>query len=348
MERAAVIAGHLTAVKAPEVLTSSSADGLARVKLNRPSKLNSLSLGMIRELEQAYSQLIAGKAKCVLLSGEGRAFCAGGDVAAVREESLNGGSLPFDFFYEEYALIHTIATMWHQHQIPQVAIWNGITMGGGVGLSAHGRFRVCTEKILFAKPETKIGLFPDVGSTWMLPRLSAGKAVGLYIGLTGARLKAADCLWSGLATHFIPSERLPELEQRLAALGAELTESSIQDVLDQLSAHPDQDKATLQPHAAAIERCFCFKTMGEIFRALEKEQDDQVWAGSTLKALRQMSPTSLKLTLEACLLNAEPTVSIGQALSTEYRMVQRCVLRPQPFSDFYEGIRAVLIDKKPD
>ena len=136
------------------------------ISLNRTDKLNSLSLSMIRNLTKCYdTALKSDDVKCIVMRGEGRAFCAGGDVAAVREEALRGGSLPYDFFYEEYVLNNTIATMFERHGMPQIALWDGITMGGGVGLSVHGRFRVCTEKTVFAKPETKIGLFPDVGGS---------------------------------------------------------------------------------------------------------------------------------------------------------------------------------------
>jgi len=302
----------------------------------------------------------SGNCRCVLLTGAGRAFCAGGDVAAVREEALAGGSLPIDFFYEEYQLVNTIANLWHDRGIPQVSVWDGITMGGGVGLSAHGRFRVATEKTVMAKPETKIGLFPDVGSTWMLPRIAAGAAVGLYIGLTGARMKAADCVWSGMATHFIPQARVAELESRLVALGhpsnstsGGLCEASIDALLTELGAGSAPDPSTLvvAPHAAAIRRCFNEHSLEAIFAALQKESEsgeDKAWAADTLAVLLKMSPTSMKLTFEACKLHASDQISISQALVMEYRMVQRCVLRPQPHSDFYEGIRAVLVDKKPD
>jgi len=320
------------------------------ISLNRTDKLNSLSLSMIRNLTKCYdTALKSDDVKCIVMRGEGRAFCAGGDVAAVREEALRGGSLPYDFFYEEYVLNNTIATMFERHGMPQIALWDGITMGGGVGLSVHGRFRVCTEKTVFAKPETKIGLFPDVGGSHVLSRVNGGSAVGHVIGLTGLRLKAADCLWSGLATHFLPSSALPQLMTRLAALSkAEAGDAKrLDSLLMELrgDAQPDMTKAELAPHEACIFRCFGAETAEQIIANLEADDTDREWAQKQAKTLRSMSPTSVKLTIESIKRSAPPTVTISDALVMEYRMAQRCVLRSQPESDFYEGIRAVLVDK---
>ena len=140
---------------------------IATVVLDRPKKLNSLNMPMIRDLVTLYDAWLAESSpvRCVIMEGTGRAFCAGGDVAAVQRSAIEGGSLPEDFFFEEYELNNTIATMFERHGIPQIAIWDGITMGGGVGLSVHGKFRIATENTMFAKPETGIGLFPDVGGT---------------------------------------------------------------------------------------------------------------------------------------------------------------------------------------
>jgi enoyl-CoA hydratase/carnithine racemase len=185
------------------------------ISLDRPQKLNALDLPMIRQLRNVYDEWVVKPTavKVVLMEGSGgKAFCAGGDVAAVQKECIAGGSLPSDFFYEEYQLNDIIATMFDRRGIVQIAVWDGITMGGGVGLSVHGKFRVATEHTVFAKPETAIGLFPDVGGTHVLSRVRGGMAVGLYIGLTGVRLGAADCLATGLATHYIPRcLRLPVL-----------------------------------------------------------------------------------------------------------------------------------------
>jgi len=316
--------------------------------LNRPDKLNSLSLPMIRGLRKCYDAALSVKeVKCIVMDGTGRAFCAGGDVAAVQQQALSGGSLPYDFFYEEYQLNNIIATMHERHGVPQVALWDGITMGGGVGLSVHGRFRVCTEKTLFAKPETKIGLFPDVGGTHVLARVHGGMPVGLLIGLTGLRLRAADCLWSGLATHYLPSAKLPELRKRLAAMSpSDVGDAGkIDSLLMELrgGAQPDTAKAELQAHEATIMRCFSTTRAEEILQNLDAEESDQAWAQKIAATLRSMSPMSVKLTMEGMKRSARLTIT--ETLRMEYRMCQRCVLRAQPQSDFYEGIRAVLIDK---
>jgi enoyl-CoA hydratase/carnithine racemase len=367
--------------------------------LNRPSKLNALDLPMVRALREQYDRwVVSGRddgvpeVACIVMRGAGgKAFCAGGDVAAVQRACLAGmpaaaaaaagagsagtapGYLPADFFFEEYQLNAIIATMHAARGVAQIALWDGITMGGGVGLSVHGRFRVATERTLFAKPETAIGLFPDVGGTHMLPRLAGavgGAAAGLYVGLTGVRLRAADCLASGLATHYVPSARLAELDAELARLddgsggggggggggGAIWEEEALDEMLVRLgggAAPPEPEGgALLAPHADAIRRCFgggsggaaATTTAEEIVERLRAEPGE--WAAATLASLTRMSPTSVKLTIAACARHGGEGVSISTALEQEYRLSQRC-MRPQPHSDFREGIRAVLIDKAP-
>ena len=320
--------------------------------LNRPDKLNSISMDMVHGLVHAYAEIKAAGGNTILMKGEGRAFCSGGDVASVREEGLVGGdthaldALPVRFFGDEYVLNHTIATL-SDENIHQVALWDGITMGGGVGLTVHGKFRVATENTLFAKPETGIGLFPDVGSTHVLSRIRGGTPMGLYIGLTGARLKAADCIWSGLATHYCEAENLPALEEALAALGDAGSDSAAVDAaLTAASggAVPDDSDAELAAHADAIARCFGAETAEGIVAALEAETEDAEWAAATLKTLLRQSPTSVKITIEA--VKRAASMTMREALVMEYRMVQRC-MREQPKSDFYEGVRAVLVDKEP-
>lgn len=314
--------------------------------LTRPKKLNSLSLPMIHELRAAFAKLGPLGSRCVLLGGEGRAFCAGGDVTEVRDGILVGNSTPADFFYEEFALDYEIATRHEREGILQVALWDGIVMGGGVGLSAHSPVRVATEKTMFAMPETLIGLFPDVGMTWRLSRLSAGAHVGTFLGLTGERLGAADCVHAGLATHYCPSERLPDLEAKIRGLGAErcgnveAVSAAISEVA--AGALPDTAKAVLEPNAAVIERCFSGEATSaeDIVGRLEAEPCE--WSKKALKALRQRSPTSVKISLEA--IRRHRSVSLKEAFVSEYRLAQWC-MRPQPHSDFCEGIRAVLVDK---
>jgi len=319
------------------------AGGVSKMTLCRPKKLNSLSLPMIRELKERYDELEKAGGGCCILSGEGRALCAGGDVAEVREGVLEGNRAPADFFYEEYALIYEIATLRERCGIVQIALWDGIVMGGGVGLSAHSPIRIATEKTMFAMPETLIGLFPDVGMTWALSRLPAGAHVGLFLGLTGQRLGAADCVESGLATHYCPSDKLAEVEDRLRSLGNAGDLEAVSSVIKAVAgdAVADPKKAVLKPNAAAIERCFGgVASAEEIVARLENEGCD--WSKETLTTLRLRSPTSVKVTLDAVQRHA--SVSFKEAFQMEYRMSQWC-MRPQPHSDFCEGIRAVLIDK---
>uniref|UniRef100_A0A7S2R8E1 3-hydroxyisobutyryl-CoA hydrolase n=1 Tax=Mucochytrium quahogii TaxID=96639 RepID=A0A7S2R8E1_9STRA len=340
-----------------QVLFRDIGDLIKGILLNRPKKFNALNLNMVREITPVYSNYIAcGKTKLVLMTGAGdKAFCAGGDITDVRESTLAGGSLGYDFFFEEYQLNHCIATAFEKTGLIQVALLDGVDMGGGVGLSHHGKVRVATEKTTFAMPETAIGLFPDVGGTYALTRLKSGKAMGLYLGLTGVRLGAADCLWSGIATHYIPRANLGKLEVQLAALGENVQDiNAVNGVLDELRGGedpPQSGKASpvLLPHLEGIEECFSFETIEEIVAALEKYARDNAgdsqkknWAETTLQTLGKVSPLSLKITIEALHRHSLPTVTIGDALINEYRIVQRMCDKD---GDFFEGVRALLVDK---
>jgi len=322
------------------------ANGVSKLLLQRPKKLNSLSLPMITELTEKYAGLAAAGTKCLILDGEGRALCAGGDVAEVRQGVLDGSTSPQDFFYDEYYLDYQIATLYERTGIIQVSLWDGIVMGGGVGLSVHSPIKVATEKTLFAMPETGIGLFPDVGATWALTRLKAGSAVGMLLGLTGQRLGAADCMYAGLATHYCPSERLPALEDKLRSLGPQVSDLDIvSSVVSEVAgdSKPDQEKAVLESNAAAIDRCFGSSSDAvaeEIAERLKAEGSE--FADKVLKTLLSKSPLSVKISLEA--LKRHQSVTLREAIITEYRLAHWC-MRDQPESDFCEGIRAVLVDK---
>jgi len=222
----------------------------------------------------------------------------------------------------------------------QVSIWNGVTMGGGVGLSIHGKFRVATEKTLFAMPETGIGFFPDVGATYALPRIAAGPEVGLYLALTGARLNPGNCLLTGVATHFCPSSKLAELKSSLCKLKDPSDASSVAQVLEEASKTVNIPEPTLTPHMDAIRRCFSKPSAESIVLALQSEGSD--WANTTLKQILGGSPLSVKVTMEALRRHAQPQVSLRHAFHTEFRLSQHFMTAD---SDFVEGIRAVLIDK---
>jgi len=320
--------------------------GLGHITLCRSKKLNSLSLPMIHQLDDTYSKLSDSKVRCVILRGEGRALCAGGDVAEVRQGVLNGTRYPAEFFHHEYLMDYKIATLSEKQNIVQVALWDGIVMGGGVGLSIHGPIRIATEKTKFAMPETGIGLFPDVGATWALSRLKAGMPVGLFLGLTGQVITAADCVYAGLATHYCPSEKLGEVEAKLNTLGGEnlCQVEKVSAAIDEVckGSAPTTSNAIIEPNAAAIERCFgnSVLTVEEIVKKLEEERTE--WASGVVSMLRQRSPTSVKVTMKA--IRDHQSISLREAFIMEYRLSQWC-MRKQPESDFCEGIRAVLVDK---
>ena len=193
----------------------------------------------------------------------------------------SGGDLPAVFYRREYALNHRI----HGLEKPYVALMDGITMGGGVGVSVHGSHRVATERTLFAMPETGIGLFPDVGGSYFLPRLPG--AIGMYLALTGTRLAAADCLYAGIATHCVAGARLDELRHALTRNG------DVDRVLGGL--HWDPGTPPLAAHRDAIDRCFAAASVADIIAALEAERTD--WAAKQLEVLGAKSPTSLKVTV---------------------------------------------------
>lgn len=312
---------------------------LGIVTLNRPKSLNALTLGMIRTLDPVLADWADDPAvRAVVIRGAGdRAFCAGGDVRAIYDagkamkEGSGDGALTRDFFREEYRVNRRI----HRFPKPYLALLDGITMGGGVGLSVHGSYRITTERTLFSMPETAIGLFPDVGGTWFLPRCPG--ETGTYVALTGTRLHAADIHYLGIGTYHVPSGRIDDAVADLAAadLGGADSGREIDRVLARHAVAAGDPP--LAGHRAAIDRCFGFDTIEEILAALEHEGTD--WAKSTLEILGQVSPTSLKVTLRQ--IRSGKTLDFDDAMKMEYRLSQGFMRG----HDFYEGIRAALIDK---
>jgi enoyl-CoA hydratase len=330
-------------------MTASSEDilfgqegAVATVLLNRPRALNAFTLAMYRSFDPMLRAWEADPAiRAVLVRGAGeRAFCAGGDVRAVYEagRGISGArDLTSIFFWEEYELIRRV----HRHPKPYLAIIDGITMGGGAGVSANGAYRIATEKTVLAMPETGIGLFPDVGATRFL-NLCPGH-VGRYLGLTGARLGPADALYCGFATHFVPRERVPELVAALA--GTAWRDGAERAQLDELLAsfQADPGEPPLATRRAAIDRCFAAETVEAILDALAGEAGsggpDSEWAAETRAGLTTKSPTSLKVTLRQLTLGRG--CDLEQALILEYRLTQHFM----EGHDFYEGVRAVVVDK---
>ncbi|ORX80819.1 mitochondrial short-chain enoyl-coenzyme A hydratase 1-like protein [Basidiobolus meristosporus CBS 931.73] len=310
-------------------------DGGRIFLLNRPKVLNSLNLPIIRHI---YSQLQvwdrSEECKIIIIkSSSPKAYCAGGDVVAVVNGVKTGDSNSITFFEEEYRLNHALATL----KTPLVAFINGITMGGGVGLSVHSPFRVATESTMFAMPETRIGFLPDVGGSFFLPRLDG--ETGTYLALTGERLKGEDTLYAGIATHFVPAARLEALEKRLCQLNSSDLEE-INKTIEGFVAESTGHKYSLAKYRDTIDRCFKYNTMEEIFEALEN--DDSEFAKKTLKTLGEMSPTSLKVTLQA--LRSGRNMDIAACLRMEYRLVQSFLKE----HDFAEGVTKALITKTRD
>ncbi|XP_008833844.1 3-hydroxyisobutyryl-CoA hydrolase, mitochondrial isoform X2 [Nannospalax galili] len=305
------------------------------ITMNRPKHLNALTLSMIRQI---YPQLKKWEQDpetfLIIIKGSGgKAFCAGGDIKAISEAKKAKQNLSQDFFREEYILNNAIASC----QKPYVALIDGITMGGGVGVSVHGRFRVATERSLFAMPETGIGLFPDVGGGYFLPRLQ-GK-LGYFLALTGFRLKGRDMHTAGIATHFVDSEKLHMLEEDLLSLKSP-SEENIADVLEAYHAESMMDRGKsfiLEEHMDKINRCFSANTVEQIIENLR--QDGSPFAIEQLKVINRMSPTSLKITLRQLMEGSSKTLQ--EVLTMEYRLTQACM----GGHDFHEGVRAVLIDK---
>lgn len=299
------------------------------VTLNRPRALNALTHGMVHALARALDAWERDPAVTrVVIRGAGdRAFCAGGDIRQLYELGVAGRqdeALPF--WRDEYLLNARIRA----YPKPYVALIDGIVMGGGVGVSLHGSHRVAGGRYLFAMPEVGIGFFPDVGATFVLPRLPG--AVGAYIALTGDRLKQADAVAAGLADAAVPSGRMAELTEALIA-GADV-DSAIS------AASADPGLSPLMAERALIDRCFAAPTVLEILAALEREAAaGSAFAARTAEMMRAKSPMSLCIALEQMRCGA--ALTFAEAMRTEFRIVSRLVHDP----DFYEGVRAVIVDK---
>ncbi|SDG91381.1 enoyl-CoA hydratase/isomerase family protein [Roseospirillum parvum] len=315
----------------------SVSNGVGRIHLNRPKALNALTLSKIRLIAPQLDAWAADDAvHAVAITGEGtKAFCAGGDIRAIHD-AIRGGDSAFlaAFFAEEYRLNRRIKT----YPKPYVAIMDGITMGGGVGVSVHGTYRVATENTVFAMPETGIGFFPDVGGTYFLPRCPG--ALGTFLGLSGARLNAADALYAGVVTHHVPSHAIPSLLQALGEAERDLSDvgdyhSAMTTVLDMY--HEDPGHSALEERQEMIDRCFGQASVEEILDALKDE--DAVWAAEQYAVLAEKSPMALKVACRQ--LQVGRHVDFDRAMQIEYRLSQRFCQG----HDFPEGIRATIIER---
>lgn len=300
--------------------------GLALVTLNRPKALNAITLDMVRALDRALDDWAADdRVERVMIRGAGgKAFAAGGDIQRLYDAMSDpADDYPIRFFAEEYALNRKIK----RYPKPYVALYNGIVMGGGVGVSVHGAYRIATDLTTFAMPETGIGFFPDVGGTYFLPRLKGG--LGNYMALTGGRLDGGDCVAEGLADAFMPAERTEALIAALA--DADDVDAAIRSV----AAAPPTGRLAKDRQAVAV--CFDRPSLGDIVAALEVAGAE--WADTQLKALRSKSPLSIAVAWEQ--LRRGAALDFDACLVLEYRMALASCLA----GDFREGVRALIVDK---
>ncbi len=299
-----------------------------RIILNRPEALNALDLGMVRGFDKALLEWEEDNCvRVITIEGAGeRAFCAGGDARGIIESRGTDSTLGADFFREEYRLNRHLK----MYPKPIVSFIDGVTMGGGVGVSVHGSHRVATERTLFAMPETMIGLFPDVGGGHFLPRLPG--EIGTCLALTGARMGAGDCIAAGIATHALaPGTAVEAVVQELITMKGDDVDGALAPFL----AAPAPD--WLPEHRETIDRCFAGDTVEGILDRLASEESD--WAQKTRERLSGYSPTSLRISLRQLRMGRE--VGFDEELVTEYRLSQACLAG----HDFAEGVRAALIDK---
>lgn len=335
----------------PNDVLFSSQGGVRSIILNRPKKLNSLNGSMVRKIiprlkEWSKSEL----AGIVTIKGEGRAFCAGGDVAWLAQRNKTGSEgqqESKDYFALEYKLDHLIST----YSKPFVAFIDGITMGGGVGLSLHAPFRIATENTVFAMPETNIGFFPDVGASFFLPRMDG--ELGKYCALTSEQIKGPNVFYAGIATHYLHSSSLPDLEARLAELqfkdydDLQTRYRSINSTIEEFATGLPHDQPISGPVGGNIRRAIEYvfqpaNNFDQMLMALDElAMTPQVkeWAEKTRTTILQRSPTSLKVSFEQ--LNRGKEWSIAQTFQKEHAIASHFM----EHADFVEGVTALLVDK---
>ena len=300
---------------------------VGRITLNRPAALHALTTNMVRLMTQA---LLAWRedpaVELVMFDHAGeRGFCAGGDIRMLADSGAADGRLAREFFYLEYQLNDLL----FRYPKPTLAIMDGITMGGGVGLAQPCRYRVATERTTFAMPETGIGLFPDVGGGWFLSRMP--DHMGLWLALTGARIKAADCELLGIATDFVPADRIAELKDGVVA-----DTDAVETLLTELEG--DAGRPPVAQHQDEIARIFRAASVEAIIAGLQAA--DSEWAREQLKVLATKSPQTLKVAFRQLQRGAR-AATFAENMAMEYRIGARVVQR----HDFLEGVRAVIVDK---
>lgn len=304
---------------------------LGHICLNRPQALNALSLQMLLDISTALTSFADNPAiAAVLISGAGeRSLCAGGDIRALYEHRDKGPAFGSSYFQTEYRLNYQIATF----PKPYIAFMDGITMGGGVGISAHGTVRIVTDRTRLTMPETTIGLFPDIGASWLFAH--APGALGTYLALTGQIIGGADAIFAKFADSYVPHEALPTLSAKLADIPPA---TQLADIKSVVSTFAQPQTAPLASHLDEINRCFTFDTVEDILEALAKS--DTAFAKETSAQLALKSPTSLKVTLRLIQLGRQAN-SVKLCLERDYELCQHFLKS----HDLYEGIRAAIVDK---
>ena len=312
---------------APTEVLATVEGKIGRLRLNRPRQLHALNTAMCEAMLAALADWRADPAVEVVMidHAEGRGFCAGGDIRMLAESGAADGVAARAFFHTEYRLNHALFTS----AKPTIAFMDGVTMGGGVGLSLPCDYRVATENTKFAMPETGIGLFPDVGGGWYLSRLPG--RMGQYLALTGHRLNGAECRALGLATHLIDGASVEQAKQAIAAHPRDA--AAVLDGFD-----PPAVEAPIMAHADAIDRLFASDQLEDVFAALDA--DDSDFARDTLATLTTKSPQTMKVSLRL-LFDGARMATFEDEMRQEYAVGTRVVQR----HDFLEGVRAVIVDK---
>ncbi|KAK5578564.1 hypothetical protein RB653_008236 [Dictyostelium firmibasis] len=320
--------------KEPFHLTSIENETLT-LQLNRPKSLNVLNTNLFVNLNKVFQTYRDNpKLSLMIIKGNGRAYCAGGDIKELSQQTRSIGLLfPRYFFSKEYNLDFTAATV----NKPRVAIWDGISMGGGLGISIHSPFRIVTEKTTWAMPEVSIGLFPDVGASFFLSRLQKD-AIANYIAITGKSLTGADCIEFGIATHYVHSSKLNDLENKLKSMVHHQDMNLVESIINEFSSAPPSAAPLLKDWSQVV-KCFSnrFNSMEEIMNELAITNTQ--WSNDIISLIRKKSPTSVKIAFRQ--IKEGALKSLEECFFMEFRLAIRSLSN----NEFIEGVRSVIIDK---
>lgn len=320
-----------------EVVLGEEIDHVRLITLNRPRQLNVISSKVVSLLAEYLEKWEKdNNAELVIIKGAGRAFSAGGDLKMFYDgRNLKDSCL--EVVYRMYWLCYHI----HTYKKTQVALVHGISMGGGASLMVPMKFSVVTEKTVFATPEASIGFHTDCGFSYILSHLPGH--LGEFLALTGARLHGKELVATGLATHFVPSEKLPELESRLISLNTG-DQNAVKSVIEEFTVEVQINEDSVLNKQSIIDECFSRDTVEEIIKSFEAaaSKEGNAWIGGVLKGLKRSSPTGLKITLRS--IRESRKQKLSECLKREFRITMN-ILRSTISGDVYEGIRALTIDK---